>query len=462
MYDPGDESVNEIVYGDLNSPLNDNNIDQFSDDNSETFNDINNFNAKLKRHLRRYSPYENDQQNKKKSKMCDNNKYGVLLNNVNLDLMDTDQTPISPPNNTNSSPTTPNHNVDNSTQRQQKAVKPPPIIITSKVSDFTKFQKSINEITNGDYRIEYTSNNIKVYVSKMETFDALTNDLKTAPNMEFYNHAPKNEKLNKLVIKAAPCMDPAEITNELKRSNVETVDCIQLKSRKKDTSSSYLVSFNKTTSFNSVKKIDAIDHVKIKWEKYYKKNKVTQCHRCQQFGHGSKYCFRQPRCVKCVDCHLTSECKIKKPGDGQVQCTNCKQNHTANFSGCPVYLKYLETIESSKFNINNTKANQHGNINTTNNTFTSKFTQPGISYANVAKTQSQNTVNTNPITNCNLNTDPNLTSFNDLITELNKLNKLCNLNQMFQMVRELNVNLSKCTDNVQRLMVFHTISQKYT
>ncbi|GFX28820.1 nucleic-acid-binding protein from transposon X-element [Trichonephila clavipes] len=47
----------------------------------------------------------------------------------------------------------------------------------------------------------------------------------------------------------------------------------------------------------------------------------------------SRFCTRNPKCVKCGQPHLTSDCKKFK--DTDAACCHCQGNHPVNFSGCP-------------------------------------------------------------------------------------------------------------------------------
>ncbi|GJQ66692.1 hypothetical protein Trydic_g19913 [Trypoxylus dichotomus] len=67
--------------------------------------------------------------------------------------------------------------------------------------------------------------------------------------------------------------------------------------------------------------------------KQIKKNTVTQCHRCQLYGHGQRNCHAAAVCVKCAGPHQTAECS--KPREAPAKCALCKGPHTANYGGCP-------------------------------------------------------------------------------------------------------------------------------
>ncbi|GFY16034.1 probable RNA-directed DNA polymerase from transposon X-element [Trichonephila clavipes] len=59
----------------------------------------------------------------------------------------------------------------------------------------------------------------------------------------------------------------------------------------------------------------------------------AQCFRCQGFFHSSKYCTRNPKCVKCGKPHLTKDCT--KMQSEEPTCCHCQGKHPANYIGCP-------------------------------------------------------------------------------------------------------------------------------
>ncbi|GJQ85884.1 hypothetical protein Trydic_g15340 [Trypoxylus dichotomus] len=67
--------------------------------------------------------------------------------------------------------------------------------------------------------------------------------------------------------------------------------------------------------------------------KRVKKDQVTQCHRCQLYGHGQRNCHAAAVCVKCAGPHQTAECT--KPRDVPAKCALCTGPHTASYKGCP-------------------------------------------------------------------------------------------------------------------------------
>lgn len=154
-------------------------------------------------------------------------------------------------------------------------------------------------------------------------------------------------------------MDLNEIKNEIETQGVTVNEIIPLKSRTHSITHSYLVSVNKSCPITNVKKIENINNLKISWEKYYKINYYTQCFRCQRFGHSANNCNNEPRCVKCRGKHYYNTCTIKKTDGTRAYCHNCRGDHPANYSKCPILLNYIEQrqYQNQKVNNNNNKIN---------------------------------------------------------------------------------------------------------
>lgn len=82
----------------------------------------------------------------------------------------------------------------------------------------------------------------------------------------------------------------------------------------------------------------------------FKRTKELQCFRCQELGHVQSNCDVDPKCVKCAQKHLSSECPIPKNASSEVlKCAFCLQNgHPASFFGCPELKKQLKLRIAAK------------------------------------------------------------------------------------------------------------------
>ena len=65
--------------------------------------------------------------------------------------------------------------------------------------------------------------------------------------------------------------------------------------------------------------------------------KPWQCYNCQKFGHNANVCRSRSVCATCSAHHKTAECpQVSLPlSEKSFKCTNCHENHSANYGGCP-------------------------------------------------------------------------------------------------------------------------------
>ncbi|CAH0562928.1 unnamed protein product [Brassicogethes aeneus] len=135
--------------------------------------------------------------------------------------------------------------------------------------------------------------------------------------------------------------------------------------------------------------------MRIKVEVLKRGDSVTQCYRCQKFGHGQDNCGAKPMCVKCGEDHQSFECQKAKTDVPTF--ANCRGEHTANSLTC-------------RKNPNSVKRNnRNNNINST--------TTPGISYAQAINNH-QNSTSPNQQAGSNTTTD--LSNFMTIVLMGNK------------------------------------------
>ena len=111
----------------------------------------------------------------------------------------------------------------------------------------------------------------------------------------------------------------------------------------------YLVHFGKSINLNILNHSHrTIDGIIVKWEIVKKTNKkVTQCFRCQNWGHSSINCGLPFRCVKCSESHEKGACQ-RTSREGDPKCCNCGGPHSSNHRGCPSYKQHIEKKARSR------------------------------------------------------------------------------------------------------------------
>ena len=340
--------------------------------------------------------------------------------------------------------------------RPQPKLKIPPIVITEQVN----YQAIIEEIKGHIKSIpkfQATRNGLKIFVTSVNDFEKLKGIFKQQ-NKQFYTHALKHERPIHQVIKGLPLIDDLNIIkNELADKGIKCTKVTLMKQREQ-INPIYLATFETGTDLNEVRKIQSIYHAKVKWEKFYNKSGVTQCHRCQQFGHGSITCNRSTKCVKCDQEHATSECQ--KPPNTEPYCVNCGPDskvppHRANSRKCPMYLQRVEMIKkqrakklpykTDKFEY---KPQQFPALPTRNAWNQPKATPSGISESRIPN--AQQTINNNNFNQAN--------DFYELLQEIDKLNKICNITKVLNIVKNLNAQLQNATtENEQALIILQNL-----
>ena len=94
-----------------------------------------------------------------------------------------------------------------------------------------------------------------------------------------------------------------------------------------------------------MREVRVVYHHKVTWEQPNRPD-LVQCYRCQRFGHTSKYCNYERRCVKCPNKHDMG-CCANEGASAIPFCVNCNNaGHPANFKGCPYRQKIV--LEAAK------------------------------------------------------------------------------------------------------------------
>lgn len=108
----------------------------------------------------------------------------------------------------------------------------------------------------------------------------------------------------------------------------------------------FMVIFENTKLNELKQKVLYLHYTRISWEHYINRNKITQCHNCQDWGHATTNCFANPVCLKCAEEHLTKDCAKSK--DLPAKCANCGGPHPANSTDCEKYQKRLKWINKQR------------------------------------------------------------------------------------------------------------------
>ena len=163
--------------------------------------------------------------------------------------------------------------------------------------------------------------------------------------IQFHTFTDTADKPNYFLLKGfyhAPCAELLSLLKESKVPAIKVTDFIR-----NDNYVIYLVHFDKTVNVQMLNHSHKhVDGIVIKWDLLKKSNKkVTQCFKCQSWGHSADNCGYTPRCVKCSESHAKGSCP-RTTRIGDPTCCNCGGPHSANHRGCPAYKAHLEKIKA--------------------------------------------------------------------------------------------------------------------
>lgn len=122
----------------------------------------------------------------------------------------------------------------------------------------------------------------------------------------------------------------------------------------------FFVDLEPTIHSNDIYKLTSLIHTKIKVEEPYKPKNISQCIKCQEYGHTKSYCGYPARCVRCGSNHSSSDCP--NPRDATPRCALCSGNHPSNYKGCAVFKDLQHRNQPKKSNLLSDNINRKKNV----------------------------------------------------------------------------------------------------
>lgn len=341
------------------------------------------------------------------------------------------------------------------TQSQQKSVKIPPITVVG-ATNFTKAINILNDSTDKiDFTIKYMSIGTKIMLQSSVTYNKVKT-LLNAANVEFFSHDLNSEKYDKFILSGIPKTPKEEIETALNAYQIEPVEIreIEQKNKRFNEETSYIVSFNhNTTNLKNLSKT-RINYIVPKWRIFRNsKNNITQCRRCQLYGHGIRNCNMPPKCAKCGLNHLSDDC------DSPVQkCANCKGDHTAISLECPKRKEFIE-MRNRLASSNNKSSRKPTPAPRKNlNNFPNLKPTNMVQYNTTPRWAAQRPTNTNVWSNLfkdNSNKPSHSTTNN------NPAQSIFKAEEIGPIMVELLTGLRGCQNKEQQLVVMFEIATKY-
>lgn len=286
----------------------------------------------------------------------------------------------------------PDPNVSNPEERtsQVKSTNLPPPIIVKGIKDFVSLRSELIDLVGPEnFTFKSSINNLKILTKNPETYRAIIRFLQGA-EAEFHTYQMQEDKAYRIVIRNLhPTTNTAEIRTALEEIGfqVRQITNVLHKTTKLNLPI-FFVDLEPSELNKDIFHINHILHTKVKIEEPYKKRDLVQCQNCQEYGHTKTYCAHTPRCVRCAEHHITSECL--KPRNLPAKCALCQGEHPANYKGCQIHKELQRRRNPNSRTIQSTSINNQSNPKTTVKT-SSTESNPSPSqnrtYANVTSNQ---------------------------------------------------------------------------
>lgn len=275
---------------------------------------------------------ENPPANITKKPVATSNRF-LLLSGTNVDSVGS---------NANDNANDPERNTNSSYQtngNENKKPRPPPIFIHN-VALISGLMKTVETIIGKkDFRTTVLSNNtVRVNVPAEDDYRLLVRELRKA-KIEFYTFQLKTERAFKVVIRQIhSSVQPDEIKSALEEIGFNCRNVTNIRHwRTKEPLPLFFIELEPDDKSKEIYQLHSLLHMQIKVEAPRPHKIITQCHRCQRFGHTKAYCTLPEVCVKCGENHAWDKCP--KLREDKPRCGLCGGEHTANYKGCSEYKK---------------------------------------------------------------------------------------------------------------------------
>lgn len=268
--------------------------------------------------------------NKTKCSECSTtNRFEVLADKENDSDMDTDPMVIEEE----------EHKENPGKNKNPKTRRPPPLVIHGNVTSHTEFIQALKNITNENFHIKYHENFTEVFTSNHEQY-TLLKERWLKNNIRFHTYA--TDKRRTFVIRGLHNQtETAEIKQDLEAMGYKVIN---LNIMNNTNQTKHMVTFKGNIQKKQLEQqARYICSTKVFWDDYITKKRITQCRKCQGWGHATVNCYADPACLKCAQNHLTKDCTKSK--ETPAKCVNCELDHPANATICREYQRRLKIIE---------------------------------------------------------------------------------------------------------------------
>lgn len=342
---------------------------------------------------------------------------------------------------------------DNETTKNKrpKPETPPPIVLPFVPANHREVDALVKPHLKLGYRIKYAKNTTIIYPKDMKEYYKLKEFLKNEGD-SFYTYGTREDKRHAYIIRG---LDAGFGIDEIRKELTEVHEIVveEMFKLRNTYRPLYMVTVSPNVTIQWLNEhARHILNTRIYWERRRNERRITQCHRCQGWGHATKHCFKPFNCLKCAGPHPTRECTKEK--ESPAKCVNCQGDHPANSVLCPVYIFREKNLPpKSKENTKTSQKYSQAPAPTTNYWEERKkaATANTATTSQLQRQQSSEPANTN--TNRYKSQQPHNT-FNNIVSELGSLQNHVNMGEMLRALKDLNAILANAQNKQDRFYAF--------
>lgn len=381
---------------------------------------------------------------------------------------------------------------DDVTNKKEKP--PPPIVIHGQTKQHKDIVQLLKGIIKSEFTIRYTSKNINVTINNRQDRQKFITYLENKKT-SFHTYTDTTEKTHAFVIRGlAEDVTTEDIEKELTETHkIPVKKCYKMSNINRPL---YLLITDSTITIKQLEThVRNIAYTRVKFERRRNTRKITQCHRCQAWGHATSNCRGPITCMFCATNHWTRDCPNKEK---TPKCSNCSGTHQSNSPDCSVYTQRVDWIkkqqdrqnkptndkpglDKNKYTYNDThypplqykEAPQPknnvwtGRELTTTTTTTVDLDTTGQQQPTPGRIQSHNhdTQQRAPCANNGnspMSYQQPIDSFKELMNEFTTLHTLVNIRGITKAVRDLNALLKQCNTKEDKFQTFTLFTSNLT
>lgn len=211
---------------------------------------------------------------------------------------------------------------------------PPPIVLVGR--DNGKLVEALDQVTSGNFWIKNTANTVVLHTQNMQDYESAIRMLNNN-HWPFHTYSAKGKKTHAFVLRGLTKnhTEPDILKFIKDNSNVDAEKVFKMRTQHAPL---FLVITGPSWTTSKLQKVlPRILRTAVTWENRRSANPITQCRRCQTWGHSMGNCTRPNRCSKCAEKHPITDCTHTGP----PKCANCGEQHRAFSRECPVYKSKL-------------------------------------------------------------------------------------------------------------------------